>query len=228
MITHEDQMKLFNVIAQQINSDIVCYAFGGTAMMFYGYKNDTKDIDLLFEQEKERTEFMRVIQLLGFKETSPLKIYIEEKLRDKYRPLMFKRDDDMRFDLFVKKIFRTEISEKMKEDKFAAHQFKGKYTLTINALRTEHIVMLKSVTDRDKDFEDILTIIQKDKYFNWQYLIDEAIWQYQHGDTWIIYDLEETIKELQKYVFVEQKYLKQLYDAVQEKNKKNDNDIKNK
>lgn len=210
MITLEDQEKLFTLIASKLNTDIVCYAFGGTAMMYYGYKDDTKDVDLLFEKEVDKQNFIRAIASLGFSETSAIKIYIPEKLRDKSKPVMYMQGE-ARFDLFSEKIFRTLLSKRMKEDLFAVHQYTGKHTLSVNVVRKEQIVLLKSVTERDKDFEDIVTILRKDKSFDWQYLIDEVIWQYKHGDTWVLYDMEETLKELQKYVFVEQKYVAQLY-----------------
>ena len=213
MITQEDQLSLFKLISSRIKKNIDCYAFGGTAMLFYGYKDDTKDIDLLFEDEKERKEFIEAVKDLGFEETSPMKIYIPEKLREKNRPLMFKREDN-RFDLFVKRIFKTEISPKMREDLYAVHEFKGKHTLKIKVLRKEHIVFLKAITERDKDLEDILTIIRKEKRFDWQYLIDETIWQHKHGDSWALLDIEKTLKELKKYIFIEQKYLRQIYNAV--------------
>jgi hypothetical protein len=125
---------------------------------------------------------------------------------------MFKRDD-YRFDLFTKKIFRTQLSLRMKEDLYAIHEFRQKHTLTINVLRKEHIVQLKAITERDKDFEDILTIIRKEKRFDWQYLIDEAIWQHQHGDSWQILDMEKMLQELKKYVLIEKKYFDRLYEA---------------
>jgi hypothetical protein len=215
IISHEDQLQLFTLISKKMNKDITCYAFGGNAMMFYGYKGETKDIDLLFEKEDERKEFIRAIKLLGYKEHSPMKIYIEEKLRDKHRPLMFKRGDG-RFDLFVKKIFKTLLSPRMKEDTFALHEFKGTHTITVNVLRKEHLVMLKTVTERQNDFDDIKTIVTKEKNFDWQYLMDEVIWQYQHGDTWIVLDTEKMLKELQQYVFIGEKYMKQLYDVKKE------------
>lgn len=210
MITHTDQMNLFQLIANTIKQEVTCYAFGGNAMMFYGYKGETKDVDLLFEKLDDRDEFIRAIGFLGYTQWSPMKLYIEEKLRDKYRPLVYKKGDG-RFDLFVKQIFKTILSPKMKEDKFAVHEFKGKHMLRVIVLRKEHLVILKTVTERDRDFGDIITIVTKDKSFDWQYLIDEVIWQYQHGDTWVLLDTEKMLKELQKYVFVEEKYLKQLY-----------------
>lgn len=204
---------MFSLIAKEIKQDIVVYVFGGNAMMFYGYKDETKDIDILFEHLEEREEFIRVIKLIGFQETSPIKIYLPEKLRDPHRPLMYLKED-IRFNLFVKKIFKTLISPKMKEDLFAVHEFKGNNTLTLRVLRKEHLVILKTVTERDRDFEDIVTIFRKDKDFDWQYLVDEVIWQYQHGDSWVLLDTEEMLKELKKYIFVNEIYLKQLYDAA--------------
>ncbi len=205
-------MSLFRLVSRNIKKDVSCFAFGGTAMMFYGYKDDTKDIDLLFEDEASRQEFISAIKMLGFEETSPMKIYIPEKLREKHRPLMFKREDN-RFDLFVKKIFKTQTSPKMKEDLYAVHEFKGKNTLKIKVLRKEHIVQLKAITGREKDFEDIITIMKKDKSFDWQYLIDETVWQAEKGDSWAIIDMEKMMQELKEYCFIEDKYFRQLRKA---------------
>lgn len=216
MITHEDQMDIFRLISKNTAKDIECYAFGGTAMMFYGYKDETKDIDLLFEEESESSQFIKALKTLGFTDTTPHNIYIPEKLREKNIPLMFKRDES-RFDIFTKKIFQTLISPKMKEDVYAVHDFKEKNNLKIKVLRKEHIVLLKAVTDRKNDFDDIRTIIEKEKNFDWQYLIDEVIWQYENGDSWVLLDVEKMIKELKQYIFIENKYLKQLYDAHSKK-----------
>lgn len=185
-------------------------------MMFYGYKDETKDIDLLFEKEEDRAEFIRVIEELGFSETSPRNIYVPEKLRDRHKPLMYSKFLT-RFDLFIKKIFRTAISPKMREEVYAVHDFAQKRRLRVNVLRKEFIVLLKAVTERDKDFEDILTIVKKEKNFDWQLLIDEAIWQRQHGDSWIIPDVEKMLQELKKYVFMEQGYFRQLHEALDNK-----------
>lgn len=215
MITYQDQENLFQLIADRLSQDVQCYAFGGNAMMFYGYKEETKDVDLLFEDRQQREEFIRAIHLLGFEKWSPGGIYVPEKLRLANAPLVYKKGDG-RFDLFVEKIFQTLLSPKMKEDLYAVHEFRREHLLVVKVLRTEFIVMLKAVTERDRDFEDILTIVKKTKDFDWQYFIDEVIWQFQHGDGWVVLDVEKMMKELKKYVFIEEKYFKQLY-AVQGK-----------
>ncbi len=212
MLTQKDQLELFKLISQNLKTDLSCYAFGGTAMMFYGYKDETKDVDILFETITERTEFIRILNNLGYSETSAVKIYVPEKLKDPHAPIMLKRDES-RFDIFVKKIFQTNLSPKMKEDLFAIHEYKGKHTFTVKVLRTEQLVILKSVTDRDKDFEDIINIIKKDQDFDWNYLIDEVLWQTAHGDGWVLLDMEETMQQLKKYIFIKEKWFKKLYQA---------------
>lgn len=207
MINYDDQMELFRLISNGIERDIDFWAFGGNAMMFYGYKDETKDIDLLFDEPDDRGEFISAIEKIGFVEGGLRNIYVPEKLRDKHKPLIYFRYD-IRFDLFVKKVFKTLISPKMREDLFAIHDFKGKHNLRVKVLRKEHIALLKAVTERQNDFDDIRTIVSKEKLFDWQYLVDEAVWQHRHGDSFILPGIEKMMKELKKYVFIEQKYLK--------------------
>ena len=205
MINYEDQMDLFKIISKRITKDVQCYSFGGTAMMFYGYKDETKDIDLLFERDEERKEFIRAIEDIGFSKYNLFSLYIPEKLKNKNKPLVYD-NKGIRFDLFLNKIFQTSLSDKMKEDLFAVHEFREKYNLKINVLRKEYLVMLKAVTERKSDFDDIRIIIDREKKFDWQYLLDEVIWQHKKGNKWIILDMEKIMLELKKYIFIEKKY----------------------
>ncbi|MDP2750279.1 MAG: hypothetical protein Q8O89_05605 [Nanoarchaeota archaeon] len=212
MINIEDQEQLLKLISRRIKKNISCYAFGGTAMMFYGYKNSTKDIDLVFGNEDDLSVFCEAIQELGYKKKSLLGIYKKEKIDDKNAPLMFTRGEE-RFDLFLKKIFRTELSEKMKERLFGRHEFIEKdNSLIINILSKEDIILLKSITERENDYNDVLTICEKDE-ISWDIIVDEAIRQSKNGDEWILIDLEETMNKLKEKFFIKEKYFKKIYDA---------------
>ncbi len=210
MITHTDQLGLFRLISQRIKKDIACYAFGGNAMMFYGYKAGTKDVDLCFENSSDRLAFAEAAEDLGFAESSPFAIYRPEKLRDKNRPLIYKRLD-YRLDLFSRKIFRSVLSPAMRSSLFAVHEFKGNKKLVLKVLGKEHIAYLKGITDRKNDFEDIRTILEKDKDFDWQRLADEAVWQHEHGDSWAVLDTERMMKEMKKHVMIEKRFFDELY-----------------
>ncbi len=216
MITYNDQEELFTLISKRLRHDVTCYAFGGNAMMYYGYKEETKDVDIVFDTEEERIEFCRVLRELGYTETSAITIYVPEKLRDKSKPIVMKRDDG-RFDLFVKKIFKTVLSPSMKEHLFATHEFRGGKVFTVKVLRKEHLMLLKGITDRKNDFDDILTIIEKEKDFDWEFLIKEIGWQFEHGDSWILLDMERTMQGLKKVAFIPEKWFKALYKIAGKK-----------
>lgn len=210
MLKYEDQMELLRLISEKITKDVDVYAFGGNAMMFYGYKDDTKDVDLLFKSYSSRKEFIEALKVMGYVEKTPLDMYIPEKQRDKSKPMMY-RMGDFRFDLFAKQIFRTRLSDAMKESIFAVHDFQSANRLRVKVLSKEHIVFLKAITDRQNDIEDIKTILRLDKYFNWQVVVDEAIWQHRHGDSWALLDLEKAMQEIKVEHFIPKKYFDQIY-----------------
>src|SRR3989338_2199216 len=148
MINIEDQETLFKVISQKLKKDLTCYAFGGNAMMYYGYKNATKDVDILFETEAERREFVRVLVEIGYKRISLSGIYSDLQVKDPHKPEMYMLKDE-RFDLFMGKIFRMYISKSMKERVW------GKYKLG-----NEWVVL---------DMEEFLQKLKKQVYIKEEY-----------------------------------------------------------
>ncbi|MBC8495653.1 hypothetical protein H8D36_05850 [archaeon] len=214
MINTKDQEELLKLISRYLEEDVTCYALGGTAMMFYNFKNTTKDIDLVFGTEKERNYFIKAIKELGYKQQSIKGVYPKEKEQEKSKPLMFTRGDE-RFDLFLKEIFGFKITDKIKERFYARHDFIEKKELIIKVLSKEDIILLKSITNREKDFEDIQTILEKDKEINWDLIINEAVNQRKEKE-WLIIDLEETMQKLKEITFIPEKYFEKLY---QEENK---------
>lgn len=216
MVSLTDQEELFRLVARNLQQDLTCWAFGGTAMIYYGQKDETKDIDLLFKDEQDRDLFIDALERLGFAESSPVNIYVPEKLRDKTKPLMFTRGE-MRIDLFAEKVFRTTLSPAMREGEQAVHEYRDKKTLKIRMVSNEHLVYLKGITDRTNDLIDIKTIIAKRKRFDWALLVDEAVWQHAHGDSWALLDTERTLKALKQDNFIEERLFKKLYDAQAKK-----------
>jgi len=210
MITLDDQNALFKLISSYLRKDIICWAFGGTAMLFYGYKDSTKDIDLIFESVEDRDSFITAITEMGYAKKSLVNVYKEDKSKDKNAPLLYSRGDE-RFDLFVKNIFRAELSSGMKKRFFARHDFAEKKSLILYIVSKEDIILLKSVTEREKDFEDILKICTTDKNISWDIITDEAVSQYKSGDEFVLIDLEQVMLKLKKYVFIKQEYFGKLY-----------------
>lgn len=206
MINIEDQNELFKLIAKYLEKDVSCVAIGGTAMMFLGYKNTTKDIDLVFENFKDRNAFVKAIKKLGYKQKSLAKVYSQEKLKIKASPVMFTRGEE-RFDLFVKSVFgfNVEVDEKF----IQRNDFIEDSEFIIYVLPKEYLILLKAITDREKDLEDILTIVKKED-INWDFIVDEAIKQ-KKKNSWLLLDLEKVLQEVKKVKFIKKKYFDKIY-----------------
>ncbi|MBR9700557.1 hypothetical protein GOV11_01695 [Candidatus Woesearchaeota archaeon] len=205
MIDTKDQEDLFKLISRYLKKDVTCYAIGGTAMMFYGYKTTTKDIDLVFPNKKYRDEFIRAIRELGYKEQSLKTIYDERRRARRDRPLIYTRGDE-RFDLFIGCVFGFVLPEDM--EIVQRHDFPEHLTLQI--LPVEYLVLLKAITRRATDHEDILTILKVEKTLDWDSIIDYAISQ-KKQNPWILVDLEETLQKLKKVTFIKDKHFKKIY-----------------
>ncbi|MFQ5474207.1 MAG: hypothetical protein ACE5DM_00050 [Candidatus Nanoarchaeia archaeon] len=207
MIELENMNDLFKLISRNLRKDILCYAFGGNAMMHYGYKNATKDIDLIFDEKDAMEGFVRAIRLLGYKKESAPGLYPKEK----NKPIMYTRGDE-RFDLFLKEVFQTRLSKSMIYRTFGRFDFSMKdNTLTVFVLSKEDIILMKSITQRERDFDDILTIVEHETNINWKLIVEEALWQADHGDGWVILDLEETLQRLKRYTLIKKEHFEMLY-----------------
>lgn len=210
MIGIQEQDELLELLSSNIEEDTSCYAFGGTALMYQGFKESTKDIDLIFKTEKDRQIFINALLELDFKKISLIGIYIKNKLKDKNKPEIYERGD-VRFDLFVENIFRTKLTDSMRERSKEKHDFIRKdKTLTVFVISPEDIILLKSVTNRENDFADIKMILKK-KDIDWNIIVNEAVKQ---KEKWTILDLEEKMRKLKKKFYIPKKYFDMLYKSL--------------
>ncbi|MFH1212165.1 MAG: nucleotidyltransferase [Candidatus Woesearchaeota archaeon] len=216
MINTQDQEELFRLIADYLDNGLECTAIGGTAMMFHGYKNATKDIDLVFSNEKDRNYFIKAIEKLGYKEKALTDIYDEKRRKHAGKPKMFTRGEE-RFDLFLKNIFGFELKTAA-DSTVQRHDFIGKKELTVKTPGNEYLILLKAITGREKDMEDIEAIIKTESSIDWELITDEAIAQ-RKNNGWIIYDLEKAMQQLKKITLIKKKYFDKLYKAEEKAGK---------
>jgi len=208
MINTQDQESLLKLIADYLEEDITCVAIGGTAMMFHGYKNTTKDIDLVFKNKNDRNVFIKAIEKLGYSQKSISIVYKKDKLKLENKPLIYSRGEE-RFDLFVKDVFGFEVEF---EEIIQRHDFIGKKELIIFTIQKEYLILLKSVTSREKDYEDIETIVKIDKNIDWNFIVDEAI-NKKKSNPWILIDLEKNMQRLKKITFIKKEFFDRIYKA---------------
>ena len=187
MIDIEQQESMLIAIGKILPKRIKVYAIGGTAMMFKGIKNSTLDIDIVFDKIDDRKEFMNALRKLGCKDSDVTLVY---GLKN-HTPLMLEFKN-CRFDMFMNKIITSTFSDTMKERAKQTHEFGN---LIIKVADQHDLIIMKSVTSRTKDLEDIIAIVNKNQ-IDWNVLIKEAKKQVELGNEIAIMTLGEKLEKL--------------------------------
>ncbi len=213
MINIDQQQKLLLNVARRLNRKITVYAIGGTAMMFLGFKDTTLDIDLVFENEKDRDVFKEAIKSLGYLEMGAMKIYGTKR----NIPEILKLNDE-RFDLFVVEVIDFIFSKNMQKRAEQIHQFEGNLILKI--ADPHDIILMKCATDRIKDKDDARKIINSIK-INWDIILDEAKKQIELGKERAAFDLGCFLEDLKfkLKLNIPQKLLDNLFKIVEKQAK---------
>src|SRR3989338_8078011 len=196
MINITDQNELFNLIGAKLDEKVECLAIGGSAMMFYGAKTETKDVDLVFLDKKSFNLAKKALYDIGFNEKKNIKPIFAHYDIAKDKPVMME-GRDTRFDLFLNEVIGFKISSSIADRVKEVHEFGN---LIIKTISPEDIISLKCATEREKDRNDAASLIEK---FNidWEVIIKESIHQTEiGGDVFpaflfdFLYELKEDFK----------------------------------
>ncbi len=194
MINLDQQTELFNFIGTALDKKIECLVIGGSAMMFYGAKEITKDVDIVFMNEKDLDSVISILKKSGYEEKTMniFKRYNVVK-KDPYKPRWLQMQDT-RIDLFYKKVICFWITDTILERVKEVHEFKN---FIIKVISPEDIILLKCATEREKDRIDALELIKKFN-INWKIIIDESVEQTRLGESVFpvfLYDFLIELKE---------------------------------
>src|SRR3990167_5850562 len=106
MIAFKDQDDLFKLIGSELKEKTECIVIGGSAMMYYNAKEETKDIDLIFMEKEAFDDVKNALKNLEFVERkSVIKIFKHYELleKEKRKPI-FMEGKNIRIDLFFKEV----------------------------------------------------------------------------------------------------------------------------
>lgn len=181
MINIERQKGLLLAISRKLKEKVIAYAVGGTAMMFLGLKDATADIDLVFENRKERELFKNAVKSIGYEEMDSIIVYCDKE----NHPEMLVLGDE-RFDLFLREVIYFIFSENMQKRARQVHQFGDNLVLKI--ADPHDIILMKCATDRLKDIDDAMSIIKNTK-IDWNLIVEEAKNQARLGKEKTIFEL---------------------------------------
>jgi hypothetical protein len=188
MISVNGQKNLLVEIGNRLPKEMIAYAIGGTAMMFLGFKEATKDIDLVFTSEEDRKRFKDIAQSLGYKEMDSVIVYGVKN----NRPIMISLGDS-RLDLFFIDVIDFTFSENMQKRAANIHQF-GK-NLILKIADKHDIILMKCATNRIRDEDDIVNIV-KNSEIDWNILIEEAKNQVKLGREQAFLDMGSLAEKL--------------------------------
>ncbi|MFH0868627.1 MAG: nucleotidyltransferase [archaeon] len=171
MIDFEAQKELFKLIGTELRKKTEALVIGGSAMLFYGAKSATYDIDLVFMDKETMAQLKNALLKIGFAEDKAIEIFGHYKTA-KIRPSIFK-GHGTRFDLFYKEVICFKMTDSMLSRVREVHEFGN---LIVKVIAPEDILLLKCATEREKDLVDGAELAKKFK-LDWNLVIEESIRQ---------------------------------------------------
>jgi len=153
-------------ISGHVEKPVTGYMIGGCAMSIQGLKRATKDVDLVFSDNANLESFVAALAKAGYERQSVFTAEYE----DLKTQGIYENEDGMRVDVFLQKVCgNLGLSKTMQER--AAQKVSHKQ-LTLFLASKEDILLFKGITQRQKDIDDMIRIIESGA--NWQVVLDEC------------------------------------------------------
>ena len=200
-------------VSAALAEPVTVYLFGGGVMALRGFKGQTKDLDIVVRGGKAAHDLIGGFEGAGY--------YRRRKLTPTYRNLhasaVLDNLSGFRIDLFVDVICRAlDYSERMQARATTFDLGPGKMDLRLAAL--EDVFVLKSVTDRPRDVDDMALIAEQG--LDWAAIQREMIAQRRTGNKFFmpifIQSLEELVERHQVAVPILPKMLEEVEDDLDE------------
>ena len=143
-------------IDKLLKNEIEIFLIGGSAMSYYGIKDATKDVDILFKNKYDCGEFFNAVTELGY-ETSEQ--YFPPVIMMEATFFIYK-GDEIWIDLFVENVMgKFALTDSIKKRSVKTNLSTKK--LKVNCLDKHDIFLFKSVTQRERDEDDLILILTK-------------------------------------------------------------------
>lgn len=158
---------LFKLLDEQLEQPVGLYVFGGEAMRMRGLKMATKDVDIALEDEASFKLVEQALRKMGYRPLGGKEVTAADRRLEPSG--LFVKGGYPRMDLFVRRICNAFLlSDSMRAR--AEPQTIGR--LRLHIMSNEDLLLLKSITDREGDIYDMITLA-KTPGFNWKTVIEE-------------------------------------------------------
>lgn len=146
--------KQLHSLDAQLHRPITVYAAGGFVMAVKGLKVGTKDIDVIVEDKTQLFSLMGGLQSLGYHIIA--RPVMETVYRKMAAQAILENPDGFRWDVFLRVVANKLFLSKGMKARAKAY-FNGA-NLAILTLSGEDIFLMKGVTERDRDLEDMFRV----------------------------------------------------------------------
>lgn len=170
---------LFEEIGKNLSSQVTAYLIGGENMRIKELKSRTKDIDIVVETKEDYELLMKAFTILGYTPKGNVEFSTED-LR-LYPSIILQHTNRSRIDLFTKKILRKlSLSSHMISRSNSIHFG----SLKLGILSNEDVFLLKAVTSREGDIQDMATLAKmnyasnnqfQQRTFDWDIIWEEIL-----------------------------------------------------
>ena len=159
-------MEVLKLLGGKLDSVVHSYLFGGANMLLRGLKKATKDLDIVVEGKED---FLRLKAALLEMKFRPLpKEFFTSSDRRLNPSGIYVSEDFPRLDLFTKVICNALLLTEEMKARVKAMAF-GK--LVLHLLSLEDVFLLKSITEREGDLEDMVTIAKYGGGLRWSEIL---------------------------------------------------------
>ena len=176
--TFKEIEELFREINNSMYKKTRVYIIGGAALLKRGMKVATKDIDLIVATKNEFFQIQNCLNKIRFTAQTPEKEYTHMNLSQ-----IFQRKD-FRIDVFEKEVCgRFSLSEEMMKRAELVIELNH---LTVFLCSSEDIFLFKTMTEREGDITDCMSIAATQNP-DWKVILEELKSQIKQSkqDVWI-------------------------------------------
>lgn len=156
-------------LSLKITVPIRVFIIGGLALINYGLKEATKDIDVVVLTEADLEVLIKSLEIIGY---NALKgSFVSRAYKKMEISKIVENDDGFRWDIFLRSICnRLSFSEDMES---RATEFYSRNKLNLNIASKEDIFLFKGITEREADLIDMRLLAESS--LEWQIIEKECI-----------------------------------------------------
>lgn len=207
--------KLFEEIGQKLKKPVNAYLFGGENMRKKGIKPRTKDCDIIVTEESEEKELVRCLEQIGYKSINKTHFTEDDNRIDPFDIL--EHPSRSRIDLFKTRIARKLLLSESMIKRTTVEKFEN---LILYSISNEDLFLLKAVTLRDGDIQDLGLIVQAGN-FDWEIVWKELMKQEHDTKTNFSSSILESLDDLHEQTGINSPFYNKLRKQAL------DNEIKN-